>query len=137
TVNITAATGSGNKVLLNVNSFNAQNSEKNGTAFEFDVYPEYTADFQSITITVTDTKGRSTDLTPYEVGATGGEGGPSYEGFAGSLAANIRPEVNILPAVTGTVRSHWGLASVSLLAVYDEEEELVSEVQDFGETPNA
>src|SRR5690606_15567300 len=47
------------------------------------------------------------------------------------------PEVNILPAVTGTVRSHWGLASVSLLAVYDEEEELVSEVQDFGETPNA
>lgn len=137
TVNITAATGSGNKVLLNESSFTAQNSEKNGTAFEFDVYPEYTADFQSITITVTDTKGRSTDLTPYEVGATGGEGGPSYEGFAGSLAANIRPEVNILPAVTGTVRSHWGLASVSLLAVYDEEEELVSEVQDFGETPNA
>ncbi len=137
TVNITAATGGGNKVLLNVNSFTAGNSEKNGTAFEFDVYPEYTADFQSITITVTDTKGRSTDLTPYEVGATGGEGGPSYEGFAGSLAANIRPEVSILPAVKGTVKSHWGLTSVTLLEVYDEEEEQVSEVKDFGETPNA
>lgn len=137
TVNITATMGSGSKVLLNVDSFTAENSERNGTAFEFDVYPEYTADFKSIAITVTDTKGRSTNLTPYEVGATGGEAGPSYESFPTRLDANIRPEVNILPTVTGTVKSHWGLASVTLAEVYGEEEVQVGEVKDFGETPNA
>lgn len=133
---IVAETTAGTVELLNINSFTPENSEMNGTRYNFAVLPEYNTSFNAIIITVSDVLGRSKALT-LDVGATGGDAGPDMSGFeTGGVRANIRESVNVRPAIQGSVSSHFGLASVRYVAVYGEVEEELQVISDFGDTPN-
>lgn len=132
---ITAEVGGSTVTLFDMTSFNAENSEKNGTAYNFSVYPEYTSEFTGITVTVKDKKNETAEIA-LEIVANGGTSGPKLENFPASLKANINEEVNIRPDVTGTVSSHWGIKSVSYIEIYGDSETSVETITDFGDTPN-
>lgn len=135
-VTVTADNANGAEEILNISSFNNENSEKNGTAYNFNVLPVYTSDFKGITVTVVDKSNRTEQLV-FEVAATGGESGPVIDVTPkGSIEANVRPSVNFKPAIKGTVKSHFGLSSVTLSEVYGETVVELNNVTDFGSTPN-
>lgn len=135
-VRIVAETSGGTEELLNETSFTEENSELNGTRYNFAVLPEYTPEFRAIVITISDVQGRSEEIR-LDVVAEGGESGPAFSGFPASVRANIRETVNVRPAVQGTVGSHFGLTSVRYLAVYGDTEEEIEAISDFGDTPTA
>lgn len=136
-VTIIADKKSGSEEILNISSFDANNSEKNGTAYQFNILPNYSPDFTGITVTVIDVNNKSAQIM-LDVLAAGGNQGPKMAGFtAGPIEANIRPVVNIRPEIAGTISSHWGLQSVALIEIYGDTEEEVQTITDFGETPNS
>lgn len=134
-VSIVSNTTNGDEVLLDLSTFDEANSEKGGTAYQFNVLPAYTSGFTGITATVTDASNKTAQVV-WEVSATGGLEGPKYQGFpTEAVEANVRDVVNIRPIITGSVSSHWGLKSVTMVQVYADGEEVFKEVTDFGETP--
>lgn len=134
-VRVIAQTNNGEQELLKETSFTEENSEMNGTRYQFVVQPEYTPDFNSIIISISDVQGRTDELT-LEVGATGGTAGPTMSGFAAGVKANIRETVNLRPSIQGTVNSHFGLSAVRYLAVYnDDTEEEIEVISTFGDDP--
>lgn len=135
-VTITVDKTSGSEEILNVTSFDDENSERGGVAYNFNVLPHYTPEFTGITVTAIDVKNKM-DTVVWKVKAEGGTAGPKMTGITeGPIEANVRPSVDIRPKIEGSISSHWGLKSVTFVQVYEGSEEVLVQITDFGDTPN-
>jgi hypothetical protein len=131
-VSVVVEKASGDEEILEVTSFTEENSEKNGTAYNFNVYPVYTPDFRAIRIAVVDQQDRRAEEI-LSVEAKGGETGPALSLPAGPIDANIRPSVDIRPTIEGTASTHWRLKYLSIIEVRNGQEQEVERITEFDE----
>ncbi len=131
-VRIIAVRGDQQEDIFNETSF----PDFNGTRYEYSVHPDYASDYTQIRVVVTDRQGRSEELA-YDVVVRGGTAGPIMESFTTeTLEANVRPTVNIRPNVSGTIRTHLDLKSVTYTRMMGEAEEEMQVITDFGNNSN-
>lgn len=118
---------SSSRKIIEVTDFDEVTSK----IFVIDILPEYTAEITGLKVTAKDSKGREATES-LEFSAVGGLVGPKMTLPTEVISANVRPSVNIRPAITGTIASHWGLESVTLFMLHAGGAEQAGQITDFG-----
>ncbi len=121
---------SGSETLMDVTEF----TTVTGYLFVLDTLPAYYPDVTGYRVVAEDVQGRRVEKE-LSISAKGGTAGPRYVDFPETVInANVRPTVNLRPAIIGNVNSHWGVASVTYYLVNADGNEVeVGRATDLGE----